>query len=464
MPIGAVIGIIAAVVAVIAVVAVFAFKGFGAKVSLLNTITNAFDGEYLYDATKDLGFKPFGDMNVKVEMEIEDVEVLMNLASEASSHTRSVYSEVTYDGFTIDATAYIDEKQILASCPLLGDYLFTYDYSSDKHDGVIADILDEEDLEVSDLNALIAFLNDNSGSIEKFYTKSVAYFTDCAASLDFKKTGNKETFTVNGDKVECKEYAVVISDETIVDWISGYQKVVEDFADSNADLVSMLEDLTGEDLDIEEAFEDLIDEIDGDSEVTLSIFTKGSITAAIRLTNEDGDQYYEIQLQGGDYLAQNVEVVYNDDGDEETVFTISGKTKGDVQTTTIEDEDGYFSLEYSFNRKTGEFEMTMEEYGYEEYSCEATITFDKNSYTIDFDTLSVGGDELPFDKYIITYSTKPEIVKPKGEEFDLGAADEDDFEDLGEEILEELEDNDELIELLEDLDIDFDDLMYYMYY
>ncbi len=226
----------------------------------------------------------------------------------------------------------------------------------------------------------------------------------------------------------------------------------------------MLEDLTGEDLDIEEAFEDLIDEIDGGSEVTLSIFTKGSITAAIRLTNEDGDQYYEIQLQGGDYLAQNVEVVYNDDGDEETVFTISGKTKGDVQTTTIEDEDGNFSLEYSFNRKTGEFEMTMEEYGYEEYSCEATITFDKNSYTIDFDTLSVGGDELPFDKYIITYSTKPEIVKPKGEEFDLGAADEDDFEDLGEEILEELEDNDELIELLEDLDIDFDDLMYSMYY
>ena len=463
MPVGAVIGIVAGVLAVIAIIAVvvFASKGLGAKVSLLNTITNAYNGEYLTDATKDLGFKPFGDLTVKVEMEMDDVEVLMSFASEHASHTRSVYSEVTYDGFTLDATAYIDEKQILASCPILGDYLFKYDYSTDKNNGYIADILDEEDLEVSDLNAMIAFLNDNSGSIEKFYNQSVTYFTECVADLDFKKTGNKETFTVNGDKVECKEYRAVLSEELVAEWISGYRKVVDDFVKSNSDLVETFEDLTGEDLDIEDAFDEILDEVDGDEEAYLSIFTKGKTTAAIRITNSDEDEYYEIQFKGGDYLAQNVEIVFNDDGDEETIFTIEGKTKGDEQTTTMESEDGSFVFEYSFNKKTGAFEMSMEQYGTEVYACEATITFDKNSYTMDFESLSSYGHELDFDKYIITYSTKAEIVKPKGDEFDLGNADEDDFEDLAEEIVEEIMDNDELMELMEELDLD--SMYYYMF-
>ena len=457
MPIGAVIGIVAAVLVIIGAVAFFATRGLGAKVSLLNTITNAYNGEYLTDASKGLDFKPFSDMTVKVEVEMEDVEVLMSIASEASSHTRSVYSQVTYDGFTIDATAYIDEKQILASCPIVGDYLFKYDYSNNKNSGYIVELLEEEDIEVSDLNALIAFLNDNSGSIEKFYTKSVAYFTECVADLDFKKTGNKETFKVNGDKVECKEYQVVITEETIEGWISGYQKIVEDFVDSNSDLVSTLEDLVGEELDIDEIFDDLIDEIDGVDDVQLSIFTKGNTTAAIRLANEDENQYYEIQLKGGDYLAQNVDIIFNDDGDETTLLTISGKTKGDTQTTTIEAEGDYFTYEYSYNKKTGELEMSMEEWGREVYSLEATLTFDKNSYTMDVESISAYGQDLDLDKYIITVSNKAEIVKPKGEEFDLGNADEDEFEDLAEDIFDELQDNDELMELMEELD----DLSYY---
>ena len=99
--------------------------------------------------------------------------------------------------------------------------------------------------------------------------------------------------------------------------------------------------------------------------------------------------------------------------------------------------------------------MTMEEYGREVYACEATITFDKNSYTMDFESLSSYGYEVDFDKYTITFSTKAEIVKPKGEEFDLGNADEDDFQDLAEDIFEELQDNDDLMELIEELDLDY---------
>ncbi|MBR5360420.1 MAG: hypothetical protein IK123_05980, partial [Lachnospiraceae bacterium] len=430
------------------------------KVSLLNTITHAYDGEYLTEATRGLDIKPNSDMTIKVEAEVEDVEVLFSYANEVSSHTRSVYAEVTYDGFTIDATGYMDQKQVLASCPIVGDYLFTYDYSNDKHSGMIVDVLDDQDIEISEFNEMLAFLNDNSGDVQKFREQSVAYFTERIASLDFKKTGNKETFTVNGEKVECKEYATVLETDTLEEWINGYQDLVEEFVDAHSDALDTYDAVYGNETDFDELFDEILDEIDELEDLNISIFTKGKITAAVRVVYDD-DMYYEVQLKGGDYLAQNVEVISVEDDDEETVLSIEGKTKGDVQTTTIEMEEYDMTFEYSFNRKTGEFEMSMEVYGREIYACEATLTVDKNSYSLEFDELTVDGDKLDIDKLVITISTKAEIVKPKGEEFDLGDADEDDFEDLVEDIKDEIEDNDDLQDLIDELDLGY--LMYMLY-
>ena len=102
--------------------------------------------------------------------------------------------------------------------------------------------------------------------------------------------------------------------------------------------------------------------------------------------------------------------------------------------------------------------MTMEQDGYEMYNLECTITVAKNSITMTYDTLEVSGSEMPFDSFEVIFSTKADIVEPKkGEEFDLGNADEDEFYDLVEEIQETIMDNDDLMELMEDAE----DLYYY---
>ena len=452
LPIGAVIGIIAVIAAVIAGVIFFVKGGIGGKVGLLNVFTSAYEGEYLTEFSKDFQIKPFDDFTVTVNGEVEDVEFTYSIANASSSHTRSMYASVTYSGFTADATAYIDEKNIKAQVPIIGDYVFLYDYSNDKNDGYLMEFLDEADMDVKTFNALIAFMNDNSSTMQKFYEKSLNYAISCVNDLDFKKTGEKETFTVNGKEVSCKEYEVVINADTVIGWVEGYQKLWDDFYKDNAKVFEPFEELTGEEMDLGDAFDDIIDEIDDnfDEDLVLSVYVKGKITGAIRL--EADDEMIEILFKGGDYLAQNVEVNYDFDGDDGTLLTIEGKTKGDVQTTTIETEDESFVFEYSFNRKTGELEMDMEQYGRSVYHIECTYTISKGELKTVIDELEVNGEELPMESLEVIISTKADIKEPKkGDTFDLGKVDEDEIEDLTEEIMETIQDNDDLMDVIDEL-------------
>ncbi|MBR7088946.1 MAG: hypothetical protein IKI46_00430 [Lachnospiraceae bacterium] len=458
LPIGAVIGIAAAVLVVIVAVVVLAMKNLGGKVTLVNTLINAYDGEYLTEASKDFKLDPFGEFTYTVEGEVEDVEFNVSIASNGGSHTRSAYATVTYSGFTADINAYIDEKQIKATCPVLGDYLFLYDYSNDKNDGYIVELIEDAGIDVEDFNALIGFMNDNSDLAKKFYEKNIDFFKDIANDLDFKKTGAKETFTVNGKSVSCKEYQAVITEDLVVEWIEGYQKLWNDFYKENSDDFEIIEDMIGEDLDLEDMFDEMLDELDDMEDLTISIYSKGATAACIRVADEDN--MIEVLFQGGDYLAQNVEINYDFDGDDGTLLTIEGETKGDVQTTTIESEESDFELEYSYNRKTGEFSMSCEMNGTEMYNLEATIEIGKNEIKYTYDTLEVYGEDMPFDSLVITFSTKADIKEPKkGEEIDLGNMDEDELEDLAMDIMEEIEDNDDLMDVMED----FEDLMWYFY-
>ncbi len=457
LPIGAVIGIIAAVVAVIGVAVFFITRNLGGKVSLVNTLINAYDGEYLTDASKDFKLDPFGQFTYTVEGEVEDVEFNVSIASNGSNHTRSAYATVTYSGFTADFTGYIDEKTIKAQCPVIGDYIFLYDYSNDKNDGYLMEILDDADIDVKDFNALIAFLNDNSDLVKKFYDKNLDYFLKIANDLDFKKTGEKETFEVNGKSITCKEYQAVITEDLVVEWIEGYQKLWDEFYKENSDDFEVIEEMVGEDLDLDDYFDDMIDAVDDFEDITVSIYSKGATAACIRVADED--HMVEILFKGGDYLAQNLEINYDYDGDEGTLLTIEGETKGDVQTTTIEVEDMDYELEYSYNRKTGDLNMTCEVDGEEFYNLECTVEISKDQIKYTYDTLEVYGQDAPFDSLTVTLSTKADIKEPKkGDEIDLGAVDEDELEDLYEEILDELQDNDDLMEFLED-----SGLIWYLY-
>ena len=458
LPIGAVIGIAAAVLVVIVAVVVLAMRNLGGKVSLVNTLINAYDGEYLTDASKDFKFDPFGEFTYTVEGEVEDVEFNVAVASNGGSHTRSAYATVTYSGFTADFTGYIDEKKIKANCPILGDYVFLYDYSNNKNDGFLIEQLEDYGVDVEDFNALIGFMNDNNDLVKKFYEKNIDYFKGIANDLDFKKTGEKETFTVNGKSITCKEYQAVITEDLVVEWIEGYQDLWNDFYKENSDDFEIIEDLVGEDIDLDDMFDEMIDACDDMEDTTISIFSKGATAACIRI--EDDDNMIEILFKGGDYLAQNVEINYDMDGDDGTFLTIEGTTKGDVQTTTIEMEDYDYELEYSYNRKTGEFAMSCEMYGREAYNIECTLEISKDQIKYTYDTMEFYGEEIPFDSLVITYSTKADIKEPKkGEEIDLGNMDEDDLEDLVYDIMEEIEDNDDLMEAMED----FEDLMWYFY-
>ena len=438
LPVGAVIGIIVGVVAVIGIIVFAATKFMGGKLSLLTFGATAYDGSYLVDAIKETGFKPYEDMSVTVNAEVEDLGLNVVAARKADSHVGSVYAEITYSGFTANATGYIDEKKIEATCPVIGDYLFVYDYSSSKNSGYIIEMLEDEGIDAEDLNAMIGFLNDNSDNYRKLSEKMIDYYKDCIEGIELEKTGKKETFTVNGKDVSCKEYKAVITEDDVNEWIKGYQEILEGFVDDNSDVFDAIESLSGESFDLDDSFDELYDEIEDMDDIEFMVYAKGTTVAAICLTNAD-DEEVQILFKGGDYLAQNVEVTV--DGD--TTLTIEGKIDGDVETSTIETDD--MTIEYSYNRKTGE--LTIEN---DDFEFNGKLVCKKGEMTITVDSVEVDGDDLEIEKLEIIYSSKVDIKEPKGEEFDIGNADEDDLSELGEEIYDNVYDNDELMDFLEE--------------
>ena len=440
LPIGAVIGIVAAILVVIAGVAFFALKGTGAKVSLLTLANTSYDGSYLMDSIKEVGLKPGDDLSVSANVDVEELEFNLSFARNESKHTGSVYADVTYSGFTLDFTGYIDEKKVKLASPVITDYLFVYDYSNKKNDGYFIELLEDEGIDVEDFNTMIAFLNDNTGLMKKYQEKTTEYYKDCLDSVEFEKTGAKDTFNVNGKDITCKEYKAVITSDTVTGWIEGYQDMLESFIKENSDEIEVLEDIAEEELDLDDAFEDMLDEAEDMEDIEISVFAKGTTVAAIII--EYDDEPLGIYFKGGDYLAQNVVIEF--DGDE--VLTIEGKTNGDVQTSVIESDE--FTIEYSYNKKTGALTIESDDYDFE---FEGKLTCKKGEISLSVDTLEIYGDSLDVDTLVVTISNKPEIREPKGDEFDIGNADEDELYDVVEEIYENVEDNDELYDFFEEL-------------
>ena len=438
LPIGAVIGIIVAVIAVIGGVIFFATRSMGGKISLLTLGSTAYDGCYVADAIKEAGFKPYSDMSLTVNAEVEDFELSVVAARKVDSHVGSLYAEMTYSGFTASATGYIDEKKIKASCPVISDYLFVYDYSSKNNDGYIAELLDDQGIDIEDFNTMIAFFNDNSDLYRKFSEKTMDYYKDCINGIDLEKTGNKDTFTVNGKEITCKEYKAVITEDDMAEWIKGYQELLSDFVDDNSDEFEVLEEISGEDFDVEDEFDVYLDEIEDMEDLEITVYAKGTTVAAIGYVYDDEE--VQILFKGGDYLAQNLEVIVDDD----TVLTIEGEIKGDVETSTIEADD--YTIEWSYDRKSGKLTIECDDFEFE-----GKLVTKKGEMTISIDSLEVDGDEIEIDKLEIIYSSNADIKEPKGDEFDIGTADEDEFEDLGEEIYENVYDNDDLMDFLDDL-------------
>lgn len=281
-------------------------------------------------------------------------------------------------------------------------------------------------------------------------------------AIEVEKDGKKD-IKVNGKKISCALYTVVIPQDAMEDYLDTVEDVVKDM-DTEATLdiledagfpvkdmgISMDNDAM---LDVIDQMMDLVDEL-GDVELTVGI-NGGYVVYMVW----EGDLYgteYEIILQvgGNDEYVNDISLeILEDGGDYGYIITSTGNhamKKGEFTDETViaeiwnGNEEEMFTSELTWkpSGKSDNFEWVLESYG-DEIEVEGTLLCSKDSLTITLPALDFDGEEISLTYSLGSYKA-PSIKVSKPMKF--SEMDESDIEDLGEMITENGEAWAEMIE------------------
>ena len=281
-------------------------------------------------------------------------------------------------------------------------------------------------------------------------------------AIEVEKDGKKD-IKVNGKKISCQLYTVVIPQDAMEDYLDVMEDVIKDMdAEATLDILEEagfpVDDMgisvdNDAFLDVIDDLADVIDEL-GDLELTVGI--NGGYVVHVAYEGDLYDTEYEITLQigGGDEYVNDISLeILEDGGDYGTIITSTGNhamKKGEFtdETTVVEiwggDEEDVLVSELTWkpSGKSDNFEWVLESYG-DEIEIEGTLLCSKDSLTITLPALELDGEELSFTYSLGGYKA-PSIKTSNTMKF--SDMDESDLEELGEMIMENGEEWAEMIE------------------
>lgn len=320
----------------------------------------------------------------------------------------------TVDGAGLDnfeGTITLSKSQVLGYTPLLEDVLFVYNYT-EKNDGYITEQVPESTIEA--VNQLLELA---SGSEEEFEIDE-EYIQDLKEwykEIEVQKVDDKEEFEIDGKDKNCTGYEVEVTEDMLCDLLD----IMSDIA----------EDANSTDEDLGYYFDELKDELDGMPDFDMIFYLDSNKLAAI-VIDVDGNEA-ELLFKGGEYRMQNME--FEIEGT--TVFEIEGETDGKVETVTLE-VGGQEFLEYEYDAKSGDFEVSVRDYyGEKVLSVEANLVAKSGNVSLTEGNMNVEGTSVDFELIV---EKGANIEKLSGEEFDLGDASYSEIYDILEELYDEL--------------------------
>lgn len=429
-------------VAAIVVLAVSILGGSKSKVGKAMSKTFG-DAGYL---AKDLGAFNYdsGKYSLTVSGKYEKLELGLGVSMNSSEMQMSVSLK---DGKDVDLSAVVGLDKNAVKAKLNGtDYkkVLVYDYKSDDKDG-LEELAGADTIKTVD-EAIAAFydsLGKNKTSGEKYEKVFTKWFND----LKFKKVDAK-SIKVNGEKRECKGYRTEITSDDVMELLEEVADLIE------KDAADALEQFGYKDID--DLLEDVEDEIEKMDEVELTFYLYKDMIAGIVVEAEDDALYAE--FNGGDYRLQNF-AVYNGKKKDDSKILLkgSGKTSDSKESMTIEVPDEY-SMSYSYDKKSGKFEISAQQYSYwyggmsDVFTFKGTLECSKSSVSLTVKEINVSGTTIPVDKLQITVSSKDDMQSMKGTEFNVDKADEDDLKEelteMYESLYEVIQESDTLSSLL----------------
>ena len=361
-----------------------------------------------------------------VEFNTDEYGVEIGGAFISTDKQKQLTARVEYGGDTIEGLAGLDSDSVKLQVPALSSKVFVYNYKG-KNTGAIMDYMDDDEIDM--INSLLeqfATAGKDSDKVQKEIAKIIAKEWK---SLKFKSVG-KEKFTVNEKDVKCKGYQTTITGDNIWNVMEGSFQVMEEqyqYPYLSYDLSYELENLADEMDDLKDEMRDDLDDME---DIDITFYLYKNQLAAIIIEGEDSDDDLKLYFEGGDYRLQNIilksgseriSLKGSDDGKtEEFKLRVKGSYSGDDTISLKYDygDDGRFKINVGNDSVSGKL-----------YKKGKTVNLSIN-----------GNDSFPDLDFAFTKGAK--LQKFKGDKFDIGNADEDDFEHLIYDISYEILDND----------------------
>lgn len=410
-----------------------AIAGSNPKKKVINAAKKTFnDSGYLF---KDLSkFKTDGSkLTYTVSAKYDDLDA--NVSFIINGNEKAITGKLANDGDTIiEAAAMIDKKDVKACFPGL-DYkkLLVYRYTEEDKDG-LEDYIGKKNLESIDaaLKALYEASVSNTGNTGKL-TKDLEKWSN---ELEYSKIDSK-SFKVDGEKRDCKGYELVLKESDLTDFVD----IVSDWV--KEEYSEQLEDILGKD-NIDKLFDDAKKELKGTGKITLRFYLYKGMIAAVVAENKSDDKI-TAEFNGGDYRMQEINVYSGKKSDDKPILKISGKVR-DSKETVIMEIPNSFAAEYSYDKSSGKFSVTLKQYdgwndNFKEFgTLKGKLEMGSSKIALHISSIDVQGTTIDLGDIGIEISTKVSMPKMKGTEFRIDEADKEDIEDEIKDLSDELKD------------------------
>jgi hypothetical protein len=360
------------------------------------------------------------------------VDVFDNtISAEAVLAGQKYQLSLAADGDDVDDLSVLvrlDSSALSVYAPKLTKSVIQYDFNKSAS-GYIADEIDEDDLKMIN-KVLKGMVGTGDGSA----LKSDLYkaLKNSLKELEFEKLDSDE-YEVDGKDVSCKGYRVKITKSFVKTLLNEIKEVMSDRSYSDT-----LAEAMGFD-SFSELISELKNEVDYMDTVKVSFYIYKNKLAAVSVAM-DGDTF-EVDFKGGDYRIQNVDVnakIAN--YGRINILKWEGSQTKNKEEFTLSIMGDYDNLKgtIEYNKKTGAIEIN---FGRSVFVFDGKINSSSSKVELSVDSISIDGDSFSPDSLTLYLSDKTKLTNlDSNKTFDVNKADMSDWLELGEDIIDGLDD------------------------
>lgn len=366
-----------------------------------------------------------------------DVEESCNIVAEYNENEErfGLIMDVGFYGISmIQASLYGDDEEVRMGFPDLTDYVLYIDRENLNEN--IEDFIDEFDLD-EDMADYLRQLNEESQNeeLEQAYKQLGTEILKIFSKIKTDKTDAKDLM-VNGSEKSCKGYLMTITGTDYYNCVLACKELYDENEAFRIYIDGVAQNGDYEPEDVEDAFEELLDECLEMDDVEVYFYLYDGVLAQVSWEMEDAS--FEWNIYGGNFPLERTELIFSNDF-EEFVISRDGSMEGTEYQAeyriSVDDVDEVV-FEAAFDKDTGDFSCYFEMSYLLDMSLEGYIdkTMPGSEYVINIDGLYYE-DQMLLDGDITVSNECGEIEVPEGELFNVLKMTEEDWEEFVDDLL-----------------------------